>query len=98
MIEKASSKNKSVTVMGIVVPVDWDEVGNPVVVAISTQNEQEFIIDDQNKIGKKMKGLLRQKIKVTGVLKETIQNQKKIRVRSYVCLEDDHSDEIVSLS
>jgi hypothetical protein len=93
LIEKASSKNKAITVIGIVVPVDWDENGNPVTVAVSSNNEQEFIIENRNKKGKEVEKLLRQKVRVSGDLRDSKGSRKKIRIKSYTKLDDNHTRE-----
>ena len=91
MTKKASSINKSVSVIGIVVPVDWDENGNPVVIEISSHDEQEFIIDNRNKKGKELEKLIRQKVRVIGDLLDSESNRKKIRIKSFTKLDDNHT-------
>jgi hypothetical protein len=88
LTNKASSKNKAITVMGIVVPVDWDENGNPVTIAVSSHDEQEFIIENRNKKGKEVEKLLRQKVRVIGDLLDSESSRKKIRIKSYTTLDD----------
>jgi hypothetical protein len=91
LTKKASSKNKAVMVVGIVVPVDWDENGNPVAVAISSHDEQDFIIENRNKKGKEVEKLLRQKVRVIGDLLDSESNRKKICIKSYTKLDDNHT-------
>ena len=43
-----------ITVRGILVPVEWDESGRVLTTAVSTDQENEFVIDNNNK-GKKGK-------------------------------------------
>ena len=93
MVEKDASKNKTVTVVGIVVPVDWDENGNPLNVAISSHDEQEFVIENRNQEGKEVEKLLRQKIQVSGELVDSKGSRKQIRVKSYTKLDDNLTDD-----
>ena len=75
------------TVRGLVIPVDWDEKGNVTATAISTQMEEEFLVD-QNAWGEALLAFLRQRVKVSGsvVLKED--GKKVITVNRYEVLEE----------
>ena len=46
------------TVRGIVIPVDWDDEGNALAAAISSPDEQEYLIKQDAK-GKELVGLMR---------------------------------------
>ncbi len=70
-----------VCVKGIVIPAAWDQSGNIVSLAIATDDEQEYLIDDHQRISK-LKLLLRQEVVVTGTIRQTDKN-KIIRVKSY---------------
>lgn len=87
VFKKAGKKKKGTgdeltTIRGIVIPVDWDEDGNMLVAAISGSNEQEYVIE-QDKKGKKLIGLIRQEIEVSGVVRKVIKGSKTITVKSY---------------
>ncbi len=97
MGKRASLKNKAVTVTGIIVPVEWNENGNPVVIAISSHDEQEFIIDNRNKKGKKLEKSLRQNVKVIGKLGKSIKNRKVITVVDYFLMDGSIADSVDSL-
>jgi len=73
--------NSPVTIKGIVIPVDWDEMGNVVAIALSTNDEKEYLIEDKGK-GGELKRFLREEIEINGILcyeKEI----KMIRVTTY---------------
>ena len=70
------------TVRGIVIPVDWDEEGNALAVAILGAGEEEHLVE-QDEGGKKLLELMQQEVEVSGVVKEGIQGHKTIAVKSY---------------
>ncbi|MGB5750251.1 MAG: hypothetical protein WBM69_24970 [Desulfobacterales bacterium] len=57
-----------INVKGILIPVNWDKKGNVVSVAIATDDENEYLIEDQE-LSVKLKGQLRQVVEVSGVIK-----------------------------
>jgi hypothetical protein len=58
-----------ITIKGIVIPVDWDEKGNPISVAIATHKEEEYLICNDYQ-GKSLIDLVTEEVEVTGLLKE----------------------------
>lgn len=70
------------TVRGVVIPVDWDEEGNTIAAAISSSDEQEYIINQDAK-GKELLRLMRQEIEASGVVKKGSKVRKIIKVKSY---------------
>ena len=70
-----------VCVKGIVIPAAWDQSGNIISLAIATDDEQEYLIDDHHRISKLIM-FLRHKVVVTGTIRQTNKN-KIIRVESY---------------
>lgn len=79
--------NKHISATGIIIPVDWDEKGNPKVVAISTENEQEFIVNPKNKQGKALQNLLQQRVTVYGRLSNTPEERTIITVKHFQQME-----------
>ena len=87
VFKKAGKENKEIvdkltTVRGIVIPVEWDGEGNALAVAILSPDEQEYVIE-QDKKGKKLIGLIRQEVEVSGVVIKVIKGSKTITVKSY---------------
>lgn len=87
VFKKAGKENKEIVdkltkVRGIVIPVEWDGEGNALAVAISSPDEQEYVIE-QNKKGKELIGLIRRGIEVSGVVRKIIKGRKTIAVKSY---------------
>lgn len=86
--KKSEAGKEVVTVNGIVVAVEWDETGKAVAVAVSTDQEQELIVDQRNKKGKELKSLLRHKVEVTGRIAGTQMKRKVIVVQRYRTIEE----------
>ncbi len=79
-----SEGDSMITAEGIVVPADWDENGNVIAVAISTYEEDEYIIDSENEKGRELLKVMRQKISVTGMIKSDVKARKMITVKEYL--------------
>ena len=80
--KKGGTVDKLTKVRGIVIPVDWDDEGNALAAAISSPDEQEYLIELDAK-GKELVGLMRQEIEVRGVVKKGIKGRKTVTVRNY---------------
>ena len=73
--------DKPLTIKGIVIPVDWDEEGKVVAAAISTHNEDEYLIDNDYK-GEELLHFVQEEVEVSGVAKEN-KDKKIIAVQKY---------------
>ena len=71
-------------IQGLIIPVDWDEEGNPLSIAVSTFDEEEYIVEKDKK-GDKLFGLLREQVEVRGEvwIRDRI---KTIKVKKYVLI------------
>jgi len=56
------------TLRGLVIPVAWDEKGNVMATVISTQNEEEYVVERSGK-GEELFKLIRAEVEVRGVIK-----------------------------
>jgi hypothetical protein len=65
---------------GIVIPAGWDLNGNIVKLAIATDDEQEYLIENHGNVAK-LKTLLRQEVVVSGSIRNK-KNYKAIKVVS----------------
>jgi hypothetical protein len=70
-----------IRIRGIVIPVEWDEKGNVISVAISSQDEDEYLIENQEK-GQELRAFSREEVEVFGVLTEE-GDRKRIKVKRY---------------
>ena len=75
------------TIRGLVIPVDWDEKGNVTATAISTQLEEEYLVE-QNAWGEALLAFLRQRVKVSGSVAVKDDGKKIITVKRYEVLEE----------
>ena len=75
-------KRKSVTLTGIVIPVDWSDDQEVVAVALATADEREYRIDGNRK-GRELLGHLQLQVEVTGSLSEDEKGGRVVTVRHY---------------
>jgi len=79
--EKRKAGNNLVIIRGIVIPADWDEKGDVVAVAVSTYDEVEYLIENNEK-GKELKAFIREEVEVSGILKKE-KKQADIKIKEY---------------
>jgi hypothetical protein len=65
--QKLSIDIVMITVKGILIPVNWDQKGNVVSVAIATDEEKEYLVADPE-LAEKMKRRLRQVVEASGIV------------------------------
>ncbi|MGD8372363.1 MAG: hypothetical protein PVG64_07495 [Syntrophobacterales bacterium] len=82
-----NNESRSVTVRGLLVPVDWDDKGNVTAAAISTHFEEEYLIE-QNAWGEALLAFLRQRVKVSGLVAQNDTGKKIITVNNYEVFEE----------
>ncbi|MDO9567752.1 MAG: hypothetical protein Q7J15_13590 [Candidatus Desulfaltia sp.] len=91
--KKANKKgrfvDKPTTVRGIVIPVEWDEEGIALAAVISGLDEQEYMIEQDEK-GKELLEFIRHEIEVDGVVRKAIKGCKTITVKNYRLKIDDN--------
>lgn len=80
---KNKIKKESITAIGVVIPVEWDDSGNPTAYAFSTYEENEYLIDMQTDLGKEIAAIEKQKISVTGTLGRMVKNRRSISITRY---------------
>jgi len=71
-----------ITIRGIIIPADWDEKGRVVTVAVSGQNEQEYLIDKDYK-GRELMHYIQEEVEVRGIATEA-KDKKMITVQKYI--------------
>jgi hypothetical protein len=82
VIKEKGMGDEPTTARGIVIPVDWDEEGNALAVAILGAGEQEYMIEQDEK-GKELLEFIRHQVEVDGVVREAIKGRKTVTVKSY---------------
>lgn len=68
-------------VKGVVIPMDWDDQGNVVRIAISSHDEQEYVVDRGRK-GGELVAFIRNEVEVGGEVREE-DRRKVIKVKKY---------------
>ena len=84
--EKAPVED-SITIRGLLVPIDWDEKGNITEIAVSTYFEEEYLIQ-KNVREEALLPFLRQKVKVIGLVSMDDRGRKVVRVEEYEVIEE----------
>ena len=79
--EKWKAGDNLVSIRGIIIPADWDEKGNIVAVGISTYDEVEYLIENNEK-GKELLAFIRQQVKVSGEVRQK-RGKKIITINEY---------------
>ncbi len=79
--EKRNKDTRLSTIRGIVIPVGWDEKGNVDAAAISTYDEDEYLIDNHDK-GRELLALIREEVEVSGILREE-KNRLIMKIKEY---------------
>lgn len=73
--------NELFSIRGLVVPVDWDETGKVTAVAISTFDEEEYIVSRKGK-GSELLTFLRKVVEVEGI-PSVVEDERMITVKRY---------------
>jgi len=76
------TKTKMTMIRGVIIPMDWDEHGNVVRIAISSHDEKEYLVEKGGK-GTELLAFIRREVEVGGVVKEE-DHRKMIRVKQYI--------------
>jgi hypothetical protein len=87
MSGEKSPAEGSITIRGLLVPVDWDERGNITETAVSTYFEEEYLIE-RNARGEALLPFLRQKVRVVGIVEMDERGRKVVRVEEYEVIEE----------
>jgi len=90
MGKKTNLKNKTITITGFVDPVDEDDSESGVV--ISTDNDEEYLVD-QNKQGRRLLNLLGERIKAEGTVTRTEDGENQISITAFEVLEYEETSE-----
>jgi hypothetical protein len=75
------------TLRGLILPVEWDERGAIRSIAVSTNSEEEYLVDE-SPLADELLAFLRLRVKVRGSMREKENGKKIITVETYEVLED----------
>jgi len=82
MVEEKSCNSKITVINGLVIPVDWDQNGKIQAVSISSFDEMEYLVDNNDK-GKELFDLLHQQLEVRGIIGLNEKRQNVITIQGY---------------
>jgi hypothetical protein len=74
---------QSITLTGIVIPVDWNDDHDVIVAALATADEKEYRIVGNRK-GKELFAYLQRQVEATGALGEDEEGRMVITIRRYI--------------
>lgn len=77
------NRQSAITAVGIIIPVEWDGKGLPLEFAISTYDEQEYLINASNEFGRKLMGMLHKKVRVHGFLGDIVNHRRILTVTGF---------------
>jgi hypothetical protein len=90
-----SKKTKERAITGIVVPEDWDPKNNVIGVAIKTSDYTEYVVERNNE-GKGLLAFVDKKVRVRGMVRERLDGDLIITVKSYEPIEgDDENNHVI---
>jgi uncharacterized membrane protein YcgQ (UPF0703/DUF1980 family) len=87
---KKDKTAKEETIVGYVVPSEWDNEDNVVAISISTEDDDYLV--EMNKLGEELFDFLDEDVEVTGLVRDDRDGTKRIRITSYEVLEDVDED------
>lgn len=74
---------RSVTLTGIVIPVDWNDDHEVTVTALATADESEYRVGGNRK-GRELLAYLQRQVEATGTLDEDASGRPVITIRRYI--------------
>jgi hypothetical protein len=83
-------KTKMSMIRGVVIPMDWDEHGNVVSIAISSHDETEYLVEKGGK-GYELLAFVRKEVEVGGEIREE-DHRKVIKVKKYLVKQVEDSE------
>ena len=86
-IKKHKNKFAPPPILGIILPLRWNEEGKPSRIAIHTDDEKEYQIDFGG-AGKELLNLTHKRVAVQGKLRQQLNGQEILSVRQYQIIND----------
>ncbi|MBU2499392.1 MAG: hypothetical protein KKE57_10860 [Proteobacteria bacterium] len=86
MKKKQTVKEREETIVGYVIPKEWDNEDNVISISVST-NDDDYLVE-LNKLGEELFDFLDEDVEITGIVREDKDGTKRIKVTSYEVIED----------
>ena len=84
---KGANKKIMPKIRGIILPEKWNDNGNVISVAIHTDDESTYLIE-QNRKGRELLKLVRRKVEAEGKIRERLDGKTILMVRDYNTIEE----------
>lgn len=84
------SPEKQTTIRGIINAAEWDDDGKTISVAILTNDDEEYLVAD-NEVGNKLLDFESEEVKATGVVSESEYSEKTIVLSHFDVIEHEPS-------
>lgn len=86
MKKKQTVKEREETIIGYVIPNEWDNEDNVISIRVSTDDDDYLV--ELNKLGEELFDFLDEDVEITGIVREDKDGTKRIKVISYEVIED----------
>lgn len=87
MVNRPKKRAGKSMIAGIIIPAKWDDNGKVTGVTIQTNDEKVYLVE-QTKTGEELLRLIRQKVEVTGKIRERLDGSTLIRVHEYKTIDE----------
>ena len=86
MKKKETIKETEETIVGYVIPYEWDNEDNVISISVSTDDDDYLV--ELNKLGEELFDFLDEDVEITGIVREDKDGTKRIKVTGYEVMED----------
>jgi hypothetical protein len=87
LVNRPKKRAGKSVIAGIIIPAKWDDNGKVTCVTIQTNDEKVYLVE-QTKTGEELLRLIRQKVEVTGKIRERLDGSTLISVYTYKKIEE----------
>jgi len=84
---------QGIKIIGIIMPNNWDENGKVIEIALYTNQEEIYAVED-NSLTQELISLLQKKVEIKGKIKKHPDGNKSISVHYYILLNETVENEL----
>jgi len=84
---------QGIKIIGIIMPNNWDENGKVIEIALYTNQEEIYALED-NRLTQELISLLQKKVEIKGKIKKHPDGNKSISVHYYILLNETVENEL----
>lgn len=89
---KKNEKSQKITISGLITPCEWDEDDNVVGITLSTTDEEEYRIQN-DQVGEELLEYVSRDVMVTGFVDEDEYGDKTLTVKEYEVIDEEEEKE-----